>query len=129
MKDYQERMVEEYRELKSRYEKLHKMTVKYEAGTLGFEPNCSLELLKKQKRVMGEYLNTLEIRAEIEGIELGAEWEQIQVFEVEGTVIDRFQSTYCPVCHTYHTTPYIYSYNHYDYCPNCGTQMKMKRSE
>lgn len=58
-----------------------------------------------------------------------AEWEHIQVFEVEGTVIDRLQSTYCPICHTYHTTPYVYSYNHYDYCPNCGSHMvreKMK---
>lgn len=70
MKDYQERMVEEYRQLKERYRKLHKMTVKYEAGTLDFDPNCPLELLKKQKRVMGEYLNILEIRAQIEGIEL-----------------------------------------------------------
>ena len=70
MKDYQERMITEYRELKSRYEKLHKMTVKYEAGTLAFEPTCSIELLKRQKKAMGEYLNVLEIRAEIEGVEL-----------------------------------------------------------
>ena len=46
------------------------MTVKYEAGTLNFTPTCSLELLKKQKGFMGQYLNCLEIRAEIEGIDL-----------------------------------------------------------
>lgn len=67
---WQERMQKEYRELKERYEKLNKMVTKYEAGTLGFTPNCSLELLCQQKRHMGEYLHDLEIRAEIEGVEL-----------------------------------------------------------
>ena len=50
---WQKRMQKEYRELKERYEKLHKMVTKYEAGTLGFTPNCSLELLCQQKRHMG----------------------------------------------------------------------------
>lgn len=68
--DYKERMKAEYWQLKIRYEKLHKMVVKYEAGTLGFEPKCSLELLKQQKSFMGQYLYTLEVRAEIEGVDL-----------------------------------------------------------
>lgn len=68
--DYKERFRAEYYQTKIRYEKLHKMTVKYEAGTLNFTPTCSLELLKKQKSFMGQYLNCLEVRAEIEGIEL-----------------------------------------------------------
>lgn len=68
--DYKERFRAEYHQTKIRYEKLHKMTVKYEAGTLNFTPTCSLELLKKQKSFMGQYLNCLEVRAEIEGIEL-----------------------------------------------------------
>ena len=68
--DYKERFRAEYYQTKIRYEKLHKMTVKYEAGTLNFTPTCSLELLKKQKGFMGQYLNCLEIRAEIEGIKL-----------------------------------------------------------
>jgi hypothetical protein len=46
------------------------MVIKYEAGTLPFAPKCSLELLKKQKSFMGQYLYCLEVRAEIEGIEL-----------------------------------------------------------
>lgn len=44
------------------------MTTKYEAGTLDFEPQCSLELLKEQKMHMGNYIHTLEVRAEIENI-------------------------------------------------------------
>lgn len=67
---WQNRMKHEYCETKERYEKLHKMVTKYEAGTLGFTPNCSLELLCQQKRHMGEYLHDLEIRAEIEGVNL-----------------------------------------------------------
>lgn len=68
--DYKERFKAEYYQTKIRYEKLHKMCIKYEAGTLNFTPTCSLELLKEQKSHMGNYLRCLEIRAEIEGIEL-----------------------------------------------------------
>lgn len=68
--NWKERVVQEYKELKERYNKLHKMIIKYEAGTLDFTPNCSLELLKEQKRYMGEYLRVLEIRSEIEDIDL-----------------------------------------------------------
>lgn len=68
--DYKERFKAEYYQTKIRYEKLHKMCIKYEAGTLNFTPNCSLSLLKEQKAAMGNYLRCLEIRAEIEGIEL-----------------------------------------------------------
>ena len=66
--DYKERFKAEYYQTKIRYQKLHKMCVKYEAGTLGFEPACHLGLLKEQKTAMGYYLGCLEVRAEIEGI-------------------------------------------------------------
>lgn len=68
--DYKERMKKEYWQLKDRYNKLHRMCVRYEAGTLDFTPDCSLELLKKQNRAMGNYLRCLEIRAEVEHIKL-----------------------------------------------------------
>lgn len=68
--DWKERFVQEYKELKERYNKLHRMIIKYEAGTLDFTPNCPLGLFEEQKRYMGEYLRILEIRAEIEGIYL-----------------------------------------------------------
>lgn len=70
--DYKERFKAEYYQLKERYNKLHRMVVKYEADTLDFEPSCSLELLKNQAMYMGNYLYCLELRAEIEGIELNA---------------------------------------------------------
>ena len=68
--DYKERMKNEYWQLKDRYNKLHKMCTKYEAGTLDFTPTCSLGLLEQQKAAMGLYLHCLEIRAEIEGVNL-----------------------------------------------------------
>lgn len=68
--DYKERFKAEYYQAKIRYDKLDDMTVKYEAGTLNFTPTCSLELLKEQKKHLGNYIRCLRIRAEIEKIEL-----------------------------------------------------------
>jgi hypothetical protein len=68
--DYKERFKAEYRQTKIRYDKLHKMLVKADAGTLEFNLTCPLELLKDQKMHMGRYLYCLEVRAQIEGIEL-----------------------------------------------------------
>lgn len=68
--NYKDRFRAEYYQTKIRYEKLHRMCVKYEAGTLSFTPSCSLDILKQQKSAMGQYLYCLELRAEIENIEL-----------------------------------------------------------
>ena len=69
-KDYKSRFIKEYKELKERYEKLHNIIVKAEANTLDFELSCPLDLLKEQAKYMGMYLHILEVRAEIEKIEL-----------------------------------------------------------
>lgn len=68
--DYKERFKAEYWQTKTRYNKLHKMIIRYEAGTLNFTPSCPIEVLKEQRRHMGEYLHSLEVRAEIESIDL-----------------------------------------------------------
>lgn len=68
--DWKERVQAEYKQLKERYDKLHNMIVKYEAGTLEFTPNCPIDLLKDQAAAMGKYLYVLEVRAQIEGIDL-----------------------------------------------------------
>ena len=68
--DYKARFVGEYVELKIRYNKLHKMLIKHEADTLGFEPTCDISILEDQAYHMGNYLKQLEIRAEIEKITL-----------------------------------------------------------
>lgn len=79
--DYKERFIAEYLQTKIRYNNLHRMIVKMEAGILEpgnislssffkFAPDTSILILKNQKSFMGQYLNQLEIRAEIEGIPL-----------------------------------------------------------
>ena len=68
--DYKDRFKAEYYQTKIRYEKLHKMLIRVEAKTLDFQPTCDIEILEDQVYYMGNYLKQLEIRAEIEKIEL-----------------------------------------------------------
>ena len=68
--DYKERFKAEYLQLKIRIEGLRKMLIKWDAGKLDFTPPCQRVTYLTQKRYMEEYLNQLEVRAEIEEIEL-----------------------------------------------------------
>lgn len=78
--DYKERFKAEYYQTKERYERLKSFNNKIEAyGQLEFEKrifmeapkhDCPITLLKRQQKVMGEYLHLLEVRAVIEKIEL-----------------------------------------------------------
>ena len=68
--DYKERLRNEYIELKDKYDKLHRMLVKYDAGKLDFTLNCPIQLLREQAATMGKYLYILETRALMEGVEL-----------------------------------------------------------
>lgn len=68
--DYRERFQAEYYQTKIRYDNLCKMLVKHEAGTLGFTPTCPIEVLEDQKYNMEQYLKSLQVRAELEKIEL-----------------------------------------------------------
>lgn len=68
--DYKERFKAEYLQLKIKINGLNVALVKYKEGTLLFTPTCSYELLHTQLVYMECYLNALEERAKIEGIEL-----------------------------------------------------------
>lgn len=74
--DYKERFVAEYRQTKIRYERLKKFCNRIEAahrsgGKLDMpKHDCDLDLLSEQLNAMGHYLHVLEIRAEIEHIDL-----------------------------------------------------------
>lgn len=70
MEDWKERFKKEYYELRERFKKLDMMIGQYEKGQLEFEPKCPIDLLKRQRSVMWDYLSTLEQRAKIEEIEL-----------------------------------------------------------
>lgn len=68
--DWKDRFVAEYLQTKLRYEKLHKMIVKREAGKIEFDTPIPLESWKAQAHHMGLYLYELEKQAEIHGIQL-----------------------------------------------------------
>lgn len=70
--DYKDRFKAEYFQTKIRYDSLQSMLVKLDAGTLDFTPTCSKAILLQQRRYMNEYLHVLEVRAEIEKIDLTA---------------------------------------------------------
>ena len=68
--DFKERFRAEYEQLLIRLRGLMKMLDSYKAGTLPFKPKCSYELLYEQFVNMKHYLNVLDLRATVEGIEL-----------------------------------------------------------
>lgn len=49
-------------------------------------------------------------------------WLDRKVYETKGTIAEA-QSARCSVCGKYHTTPYLYYFEWYMYCPNCGAKM------
>lgn len=75
--NYKERLVAEYQQLKIRITKLKKYYNKLMAARLisdtPREPEYEVELLGRQLGPMEEYLKVLELRAEIEHIDLEAE--------------------------------------------------------
>ena len=50
-------------------------------------------------------------------------WEECQVFDNDDGIIDQWQSARCSVCDKYHTTPYMYYFDYFNFCPNCGAKM------
>ena len=68
--DYNERFKAEFLQLQIRIGKLERMLKGYREGTLDFKPNCSYELLHKQLVFMKAYMEVLDVRANIENIEL-----------------------------------------------------------
>ena len=64
--DYKERLINEYKELKEKCEKLQIMLDKYWNGELEFTPNCPYNLLHEQYIYMKNYLSILSYRLELE---------------------------------------------------------------
>lgn len=58
-------------------------------------------------------------------------WEEKETFRNgdDEPIIEEWQSAICSVCHKYHTTPYMYYFNNYNFCPNCGADMREREGE
>ena len=64
--------------------------------------------------------------ADVQEIRHG-EWLEKETFHDENAdVISEWQSARCSVCNRYHTTPFSYYFTDYDFCPNCGADMRGK---
>ena len=50
-------------------------------------------------------------------------WTECEVFDNADYEIQQWQSMKCSNCGKYHTTPYKYKLNLYQYCPYCGAKM------
>lgn len=54
------------------------------------------------------------------------EWEEKEVFN--GSCIEQWQSARCSACGLFHTTPYGYYFNHFNFCPHCGAEMRKEET-
>lgn len=68
--DYKERFIAEYQQTAIRYEKLARMCEKWDNGLLEFNPVCPRAIYQMQLKAMLNYLDLLEARAVMEGIDL-----------------------------------------------------------
>lgn len=60
---------------------------------------------------------------EAEPVKTG-KWINREVDHTEHMVADGTQTAKCSVCGKYHTTPYLYYFKNYAFCPNCGARME-----
>lgn len=69
-KDYKERFIAEYLQLKIRLTKLKDMLKKWDANELNFTPTCPRKMYDYQLTGMNLYMDILKERAKIEEIDL-----------------------------------------------------------
>lgn len=56
-------------------------------------------------------------------------WVGKQVIDNEEVEIKQWQSARCSKCGKYNTTPYLYYFDDYNYCPNCGAKMEVLNND
>ena len=62
---------------------------------------------------------TADVRENVRG-----EWIDCEVVhDRKDAKITDWQQARCSICGKWHTTPYMYNWDHFEYCPNCGAQM------
>ena len=72
---------------------------------------------KFKERFPNEPINFTEVKH--------GEWLEKETFHDENAdVISEWQSARCSVCNKYNTTPYLYCFTDYNFCPNCGADMR-----
>jgi transcriptional regulator with XRE-family HTH domain len=99
------------------------------------EKSPGLEMVVKLSRYTGVSMDDLtegvlsaSAEKSIKMMHPKGEWLEREVFdEPQGKRIEQWQSAKCSVCGLYHTTPYQYYFEWFNYCPSCGADMRPKR--
>ena len=87
--------------------------------------NISADIGKAEHRELWHYEQALsEIREMLESEPERKTGKWIERGVSTAKVIDEWQSAMCSVCGKYHTTPYLYYFDDFNYCPNCGADMR-----
>lgn len=81
--DYKDRFLAEYLQLKIRYGKLASMVEAWDAGELNFTPTCPREMYDDQLDGMRMYLDILEERATLEGVDISEPVDLTPHYDVE----------------------------------------------
>ena len=68
--------------------------------------------------------NEIETLPSVELERKTGKWKERSVGDVKNTGIEYVQSANCTSCGKYHTTPYMYYFKTYKFCPYCGAKME-----
>lgn len=87
--------------------------------------DCTLERKDKCK-AEGYCYEVKNLKALPSADAVQGEWEDKEVFNDtdDDHIVEEWQSARCSVCGKYHTTPYMYYFDNFNFCPNCGARMK-----
>ena len=55
-------------------------------------------------------------------------WQEKEVYNISDTVISEVQSARCPHCKKILTTPYLYYFDEFPFCPSCGKRVSGKKT-
>lgn len=58
-----------------------------------------------------------------------SEWLELEVVSVKECGIEEVQVAKCPFCQKWLTTPYMYYFTEFPYCPQCGKRIKEAENE
>ena len=72
---------------------------------------------RKVLETIAEYFDTVTM--------VHGKWEKKEVFHAPD--IEEMQSAQCDKCGKFHTTPFLYYFDDYEYCPRCGAKMDGER--
>ena len=96
-------------------------TANNSVGTvIGYPCDIYEDVAENRIDIWVDLIPTEDVRENVHG-----KWIERKVIE-DGKTIEEWQSAKCSVCGKYHTTPYLYNFDDFNYCPNCGARMEEK---